>query len=411
MHTIMVKNNNDVVGCGSNDHGQLGLGNNNFRYCQPITIMKGIPIQQITIGIDHTVILGEDNNVFVFGDNAFGQLGLGHNECEYSPIRLMDKISQIACGNFHTVIVRDNRDVLVFGNNAFGQLGLGNYDHQNKPIVLMQGILIREIACGGRHTVILKENNDVLVFGYNGHGQLGLGHNVRKNKPVLLMNDRFIRQIACGGDHTMILTEDNDVFVFGNNNHGQLGIGKTDNQNKPIKLMIDVSKNISPICQIACGNTHTVILKENSEVLVFGDNRSGQLGLDNDENEDEVEIKDLYQPMILMKDVLIRQIACGHDHTMILKENNKVLVFGCDDYGQLGLAYPHIVNTPTLLMKNVKKLQGNQPNIKWNPENHYRFSNKFKNSILYFLFVHKRNQINTGLKIPKFVLFEIFKQV
>jgi len=73
------------------------------------------------------------------------------------------------------------------------------------------------------------------------------------------------------------------------------------------------------------------------------------------------------------------------------------------------LGHSKNINKPTLLMDNVKQLQGNGPNIKWSPQNHSKFSKKIKNSILYFLFVHKRNQNETGLKIPKFVLFEIFK--
>ena len=96
---------------------------------------------------------------------------------------------------------------------------------------------------------------------------------------------------------------------------------------------------------------------------------------------------------------------------MILKENSDVLVFGCNHYGQLGLGHNNNVNKPTLLMHDVKLLQGNKPIIKWSPENHGKFRKTFRNSILYFLLVHKRNQINTGLKIPKFVLFEIFKQI
>ena len=76
----------------------------------------------------------------------------------------------------------------------------------------------------------------------------------------------------------------------------------------------------------------------------------------------------------------------------------------------MGLGHDENINSPTLLMSDVKQLQGTRPNIKWSPENHGKFSKQFKNGILYFLLVHKRNQINTGLKIPKFVLFEIFKQ-
>jgi len=131
----MIKNNNDIVACGCNKYGQLGL-NHNDDLNQPVLMMQGISIRQIACGKYHTIILGEDGDVFVCGENSSGQLGLGHNDNKNTPIWLMNGICQIACGHEHTVILNDNHYVLVFGNNMCGQLGLGlGYSEtQNKPI-------------------------------------------------------------------------------------------------------------------------------------------------------------------------------------------------------------------------------------------------------------------------------------
>ena len=212
----------------------------------------------------------------------------------------------------------------------------------------MQGIPIRQIACGGYHTVILQDNNDVLVFGWNDYGQLGLGHNDNQNKPITLMQGIPIRKIACGEDHTIILQDNNDVLVFGDNRYGQLGLGHYDEQNKPITLMQGI-----PIRQITCVFRHTIILQDDNDVLVFGRNSEGQLGL-------------------------------GHN----------------DDQ-----------NKPVTLMHNIAQLHGYYMNDKWSPERHHRFSVTFRNRIRCFLLIHKRNHNNTGLKIPEFALFEIFKKV
>jgi len=37
--------------------------------------------------------------------------------------------------------------------------------------------------------------------------------------------------------HTVIVKDNNDVLVFGANDYGQLGLGHNDDQNKPITLM------------------------------------------------------------------------------------------------------------------------------------------------------------------------------
>ena len=47
MHTVIVKENNDVPIFCANVYGQLGLGHNSDQN-KPITLMQGIPIRQIT---------------------------------------------------------------------------------------------------------------------------------------------------------------------------------------------------------------------------------------------------------------------------------------------------------------------------------------------------------------------------
>ena len=53
-----------------------------------------------------------------------------------------------------------------------------------------------------------------MVFGDNSRGQLGLDNYAHQNKPIVLMHDKQIREIVCGTNHTIILKENNDVLVF-----------------------------------------------------------------------------------------------------------------------------------------------------------------------------------------------------
>ena len=62
------------------------------------------------------------------------------------------------------------------------------------------------------------------------------------------MTDPEIKQIICGGYHTMIWRNNGDVLVFGYNYDGQLGLGDNQNRNKAELLMRDPE-----IKQIICG--------------------------------------------------------------------------------------------------------------------------------------------------------------
>ncbi|CAN0181540.1 unnamed protein product, partial [Discosporangium mesarthrocarpum] len=62
---------------------------------------------------------------------------------------------QVACSYFHTVVVTDSDQVFAFGRNDFGQLGMGDkHDRlQPTPIERFQGKSITAVACGQYHTV------------------------------------------------------------------------------------------------------------------------------------------------------------------------------------------------------------------------------------------------------------------
>jgi len=148
-----------------------------------------------------------------------------------------------------------------------------------------------------------------------------------------------------------------------------------------------------------------MILKENGELFIFGDNDCGQLGLGHN--------NDISKPTLLMQDPTIKSICCGYSHSMILKENGELFVFGGNSHGQLGFGHTNAINKPTLLMTNktidFHKIQ--QTSIIWNHNNHAFYPKEFKERIYTFTLYLKRNQVNTKLKIPKFVLFEIIKYI
>ena len=197
-----------------------------------------------------------------------------------------------------------------------------------------------------------------------------------------------------------IFSFDNSVYVFGHNSYGQLGLGHNNNINKPTLLMQDPT-----IKSISHGYHHSMILKENGELFVFGYNKYGQLGLGHNNN--------INKPTLLMQDPTIKSICCGSYYSMILKENGELFVFGGNSYGQLGFGHNNAINKPTLLMtnKSINFHQIQQTSIIWNHNNHTFYPKEFKERISTFTLYLKRNQVNTKLKIPKFVLFEIIKYI
>ena len=184
---------------------------------------------------------------------------------------------------------------------------------------------IKQIACGAYHTFILKNDGSVWSCGWNYYGQLGASNTTTNTFTQVTTNINYdVKQIVCGAYHNFILKNDGSVWACGYNEYGQLGLNDTKNR----KIFTQVTTNINnDVKQIACGYNHTFILKNDGSVWCCGYNFSGELGLG-----DNTKITTFTQ---VTNDV--KQVACGDYHTFILKNDGSVWSCGKNDYGQLGL--------------------------------------------------------------------------
>ena len=171
----------------------------------------------------------------------------------------------------HTCAILDNSKIKCWGQNTYGQLGLGHTNHIGDgsgemtnlaTVNLGTNLTAYAIALGSHHTcAILKENKAMKCWGYNDKGQLGydntvnIGHNAQKmvaNQPPVGGQNFKVKAITAGHKHTCaVLTGGSDegkVKCWGSNEYGQLGLtaGK-DSSNVNIGDATGEFANISPV--------------------------------------------------------------------------------------------------------------------------------------------------------------------
>lgn len=98
----------EIYSCGRNDYGQLGLGHIEDRNVPSlIESLNGKKIVSIGCGQYHSVVTSTDGEIFSFGRNDSGQLGLSATENYVStPKEIKNlKSTQIACGYYHSVAI------------------------------------------------------------------------------------------------------------------------------------------------------------------------------------------------------------------------------------------------------------------------------------------------------------------
>ena len=208
---------------------------------------------------------------------------------------------------------------------------------------------IKQVACGYRYTLVVKNDGSLWATGNNNYGQLGLGDTTARTTftKVTTNINNDVKQIACGENHTFILKNDGSLWACGYNNYGQLGNGG----NNTLKTFTKITNNINnDVKEVICGRGHTYIIKNDGTVWSTGKNTAGELGLNNTTN------KNLFtQVTTNVSDV--KQIACGYYHTYLLTNDGTVYACGDNSKGQLGLGNTTQKNIfTTVNITNVKQI-------------------------------------------------------
>jgi alpha-tubulin suppressor-like RCC1 family protein len=127
----------------------------------------------------------------------------------------------------------------------------------------------------------VTQNGDVYIWGDNSHKQIGTGigalNETIRFKPYLLNQSLYfmkhkITQVECGKYFTLALDDNGSVYSWGESNHGELGHGSRVNVQKP-SLIRNISHKVK---QIACGHHHSVALSHDGIVYSWGSGKNGR---------------------------------------------------------------------------------------------------------------------------------------
>uniref|UniRef100_G1PK48 HECT and RLD domain containing E3 ubiquitin protein ligase 5 n=2 Tax=Myotis lucifugus TaxID=59463 RepID=G1PK48_MYOLU len=240
-----------------------------------IKLGKKMKIHSVDQGAEHVLILSSDGKPFEYNYST------EHERLQCYSFFQEKTIIQITCGDYHSLALSKGGELFAWGQNLDGQLGLGRIlDSTPTPQLVerLSGVPLAQISAGKAHSVALSMSGNVYSWGRNDFGQLGLGHTDNEDCPSLIeaLDNQKVEFLACGGSHTALLTKDGLLFTFGAGKHGQLGHNSTQNELKPCLVAELLGKRVT---QIACGRRHTLAyVSDLGKVFSFGSGEEGQLG-------------------------------------------------------------------------------------------------------------------------------------
>lgn len=177
---------------GRNDFGQLGSGDVIDRKLPCLVdSLRGQRVTSLACGQYHTVISTLEIGVLSCGKNDYGQLGLESTEPQKKFTKVQGaldgaQVKQLRCGYYHTIVLAAGEQVFGFGRNDYGQLGLGHITQRVfGPTIIggAEGKSVYRVSAGCYHTVLIGSDGMLYVFGRNHHGQLGTGDTNERHSP------------------------------------------------------------------------------------------------------------------------------------------------------------------------------------------------------------------------------------
>lgn len=270
-------------------------------------------IKQILGGYGAGLLLTDEGKVYTFFDNGasypnaiYAQSSAVKQSPLYGMIENITQIyvsdnpfTQIAVIGNSAFALDDTGDLYAWGENTVGTLGLGHVIDTFLPTLSatsVDSILAPDRGlCDTTATTscafIKKTDGKIYGTGLNTSGQLGIGSatNVNVWTEITALTGKnvtaFYQTQNCAAPIVAIV-DDTDVWVAGENSNGQLGDGTTTD----ITTMTDMSTawnpNGYPVKKAVAGGVTakislSMVLEKSSteyELRVCGDNASGQLG-------------------------------------------------------------------------------------------------------------------------------------
>ena len=346
-NTITLKEDGTVWATGKNDYGQLGVGDTTNRNTSvQVKIDENTYLEnviKIDVTDNTTIALTKKGEVYAWGKNEFGELGLGDRTYRSYATRVkgidgngyLENIIDVANGDENSYAIDKNGNVYGWGDGNYHQID-DTETSRTTPTQMSDCTNAISVSAGECFVEIMQSNSNVVARGYNYYGQLGYGDTAEKPTGAHIVGND-INKVSAGNDATLIIREDGTVWAAGRNRYGELGLGDTSNRASFTKLTLEDGTEIKAKYG-ELNSSVTTILGKDGKVYATGYNGYGQLSngtttntskLKTMLNEDGTEVTDA----ILIK---IGEMYELDRNTGVIRKDGTVWVSGDNTYGQIG---------------------------------------------------------------------------
>ncbi|RLN20903.1 hypothetical protein BBJ28_00011454 [Nothophytophthora sp. Chile5] len=198
-----------------------------------VLALKGRRVVQIACGDQHTAVLLACGELLTCGQREYGRLGrqaarkaaIGGDDGEcsswFEPVAFPSEGTRctfVACGAAHTLALGDSLQLYAFGWNASGQLGLGDCRDRLVPSRVtyfdavassLSPLIVVSVAAGKLHSLAAAPDGRLFAWGSDEMGQCGLNSCPQIYTVPHLVSSLVglrVTQLAAGEAHSTVIT-------------------------------------------------------------------------------------------------------------------------------------------------------------------------------------------------------------
>jgi len=359
-HSSAITSKGRIFTWGYNFYGQLGDGTNiNKDIPTEITskfnLNTGETITSVSLGSNYSSAITSEGRIFTWGYGVYGQIGDGTTANRYTPIEITsnfgldvgETITSASLGSNHSSAISSEGRIFIWGSNAFGQIGDGTTTDRYIPIEitgnfsLNVGETITGVSLGSNHSSAITSEGKIFIWGFNSDGQLGDGTTTNRDTPTeitsnfTLYTGETITTVSLGYAHSSAITSEGRIFTWGANANGELGDGTIANRYTPTEITSDFSLSIEEIItSVSLGINHSAAITSEGRIFAWGYNGNGQIGDGTTTN--RYTPTEITSNLSLNTEEIITKVSIGSNHSSAITSEGRIFTWGYNGNGQIG---------------------------------------------------------------------------
>ena len=335
-----------IVGWGSNQWGQNGNGQTGTAWNTPRQAFGTPGTRQnwvsVHAGHAHSFAINELGHLYAWGQNHFGPLGLGtsgNNSFTLQRVGTASNWVTVSGGQIHTMALNEDGELFVWGSNSWGQLGIpalspgwagvgADYLHTPTQITSPNRVWV-DISASLNTSAAITADGHLYMWGQDSSlGGFGVaGEEI--TYPTRVGTEDNWSKVSVGAHFAIILNEDGELFAIGHNTWGQTGLG-TD----ALFSIVNTPTRIGDAdnwVDIRVSNVNfSLALNEVGEIWAWGSNFQGQTGQGTD-------VGNTSTPQQVGTASNWRAMAAGTTHGLAIDDQGRVHAWGSNAHQRLGL--------------------------------------------------------------------------